>query len=121
VDVYGLGTVLYYLLTRRRAYNLDTDAPGSAKEHPDWYRDRVLQGGYPSIPSSIETDKDGAVQAIVQAMKMALTSDAGTRPDAQAVADYLLEQQRAYIREQKYAYAQVRRLQRGSKRKYKVN
>lgn len=43
VDVYGLGTVFYYILTHRRAYNLDEDAPGPAKEYPDWYLNRVME------------------------------------------------------------------------------
>ena len=110
VDVYGLGTVLYYILTHRRAFNLDHDAPGPAKEYPDWYRKRVTEGGRPQLPESITSDEDGAVQSIVEAMKMAMTKDADARVHAQVIADYLLEQLRAYVREQKYSYAKGKRL-----------
>ena len=118
MDVYGLGAALYYVLTHRRAYNLDQDSPGPAKEYKDWYRKRVTEGGYPQLPESIESDQDGAVRSIVEAMKMAMTPDVDSRDDAQKIADYLLEQLRAYARDQKYSYAKGK-LQREGKRNKK--
>ena len=105
VDVYGLGTVLYYILTHRRAFNLDQDAPGPAKEYPGWYRKRVTEGRYPQLPKSIEMDQDRAVRSMIEAIKMAMAPDSDARAHAQKIADYLLEQLRAYVREQKYSYA----------------
>ena len=110
VDVYGLGTVLYYVLTHRRAYNLDPDAPGPAKEYPHWYREKVLQGGYPQLPESIESDQDEAVRSIVEAMKMAMAPDADARDHAQKIADYLLKQLMAYVNVRDVAYVREMKL-----------
>ena len=110
VDVYGLGTVLYYVLTHRRAYNLDPDAPGPAKEYPRWYRKKVLQGGYPQLPDSVESDQDEAVRSIVEAMKMAMAPDADARDHAQKIADFLLERLMAYVNVRDDAYVREMKL-----------
>lgn len=47
-------------------------------------------------------------------MKMAMTPSADARAHAQKIADYLLEQLRAYVREQKYSYAKGKRLHKES-------
>ena len=97
VDTHGLGTVLFYLLTRRRVYNLDADTPGPANEHIIWYRERVKQGATPQLPESVESDNDKAMQAIITAMKMCMQANPAKRPSAQKVANYLLKAFRAYI------------------------
>jgi len=97
VDTHGLGTVLFYLLTRRRVYNLDADAPGPANEHIIWYRERVKRGTTPQLPESVESDDDKAMQAIITAMKMCMQANPAKRPNAQKVANYLLKAFRAYI------------------------
>lgn len=97
VDTHGLGTVLFYLLTHRRVYNLDTDAPGPANEHLSWYRERVKAGATPQLPRSIESDNDAAIQTIVKAMRMCMETDPAKRPSAQDVASYLLKALRAYV------------------------
>jgi len=97
VDTYGLGTVFFFLLTQNRVHNLNSDAPGPADEHIEWYRERVKEGEEPEIPHTIVSMSNQAVIAIINGMKMAMTPDPRKRPSATEIADYLDDEYWQYV------------------------
>jgi len=97
VDTYGLGTVFFFLLTQNRVHNLNSDAPGPADEHIEWYRERVKEGEEPEIPHTIVSMSNQAVIAIINGMKMAMTPDPRKRPSATEIADYLDDEYWKYV------------------------
>lgn len=96
IDTYGIGTVLFYLLTMQRAYSFDAGAPGPPEEFPDWYRDRVKGGMMPVLPPFVETNRNEAIASIKSAMKRALTADPEQRPSARSISNFLRESLRQY-------------------------
>lgn len=97
VDTFGLGTVFFFLLTQNRVHNLNSDSPGPAEEHVEWYRERVRRGETPEIPQTIASKSNQAVMAIIEGMRMAMIPDPKKRPSALEIARYLDEQYWKYV------------------------
>ena len=97
VDTFGLGTVFFYLLTQNRVHNLNSDSPGPAEEHVEWYRERVRKGETPEIPQTIASKSNRAVMAIIEGMRMAMVPDPIQRPSALEIAQYLDGQYWKYV------------------------
>jgi len=89
VDTFGLGTVFFFLLTQNRVHNLNSDSPGPAEEHVEWYRERVRRGETPEIPQTIASKSNQAVMAIIEGMRMAMVPDPKKRPSALEIAEFL--------------------------------
>jgi len=89
VDTFGLGTVFFFLLTQNRVHNLNSDSPGPAEDHAEWYRERVRRGEKPEIPQTIASRSNQAVMAIIEGMRMAMVPDPKKRPSALEIAQFL--------------------------------
>jgi hypothetical protein len=76
---------------------LNSDAPGPADEHIEWYRERVKEGEEPEIPHTIVSMSNQAVIAIINGMRMAMTPDPRKRPSATEIADYLDDEYWKYV------------------------
>lgn len=97
VDTFGMGTVFFYLLTQNRVHNLNSDSPGPAGEHVEWYRERVRRGETPEIPQTIASKSNQAVMAIIEGMRMAMVPDPKKRPSALEIAEYLNKEYWKYV------------------------
>lgn len=97
VDTFGLGTVFFFLLTQNRVHNLNSDSPGPAEEHVEWYRERVRRGETPEIPQTIASKSNQAVMAIIEGMRQAMVPDPKKRPSALDIAQYLDDQYWNYV------------------------
>ena len=82
VDVYSLGNVLYFLLTRQNPWR---DVPAK-----DVY-DLVMKGKRPKIPTKILQSDELFHKYMIQALEMAYTHRAIERPGAREVAAKLKE------------------------------
>uniref|UniRef100_A0A6U5LPY7 non-specific serine/threonine protein kinase n=1 Tax=Corethron hystrix TaxID=216773 RepID=A0A6U5LPY7_9STRA len=87
LDVYGLGFVLFNLLTGKRPYHLE---PGNKTLTNDDYRQLIVNDIPPSLSNKIEDSKDSATIAVKTAIRMAMTHFPQERPTAKAIADYLI-------------------------------
>lgn len=82
VDVYSLGNILYFMLTRLEPW---ADVPNK-----EVYA-KVIQGERPEIPEECKSSDHPYDRYMIQAIKMAWTHDMHERPGALQIADKLKE------------------------------
>jgi len=97
VDIYGLGALLFYILTEgARLYHCERPR-GSCNYGSRWNNTlsdleiRALKekGVLPSLPEEIEQSSDQAIKVIRETMKLAVQADPKMRPTAENMADKL--------------------------------
>ncbi|KAL7530750.1 hypothetical protein ACHAWF_003494 [Thalassiosira exigua] len=82
VDVWMLGDVMYYVLTKKWVMEGHTN-----KETLEWYK----KGKHSTISTALLQSAHPAHKAMIKAVKMAWTFDPNLRPSARAISDVLEE------------------------------
>lgn len=83
-DVYALGSLFYYLLTKQRVWEGMHDSKGQKKA-----REWIVQGKKPKIDKRILGSKDPVDVALLKVYEMCTQYEPEKRASAEEVADYL--------------------------------
>ena len=85
IDVYGLGSILYFILTDgKRMYSLEDHELNDEEK-----RDRILSSVPPTMPTNITNTASRSIRTMRLAMEKALQIDPLDRPSAQELAEIL--------------------------------
>jgi serine/threonine protein kinase len=84
IDVYALGAVLFYLLTKHKMYSFEDN-----KLTEDEIRKMIMSSTSPTLPSHITSSQSKEIQAIIHAVKLATNPRPDERPSAQEIVDFL--------------------------------
>lgn len=93
VEVYHLGSLLFYLLTEGGwPYSFETNSKGLLhKPRSPKVRKNIINGELPALPAEVTESNNTATKALIQAMKWAYTFSPNKRPSARAVGKFLDE------------------------------
>jgi len=91
VEVYHLGSFLYYLLTSGGwPYQFEVSSKGVPHQPTSpKVRQRIINGVLPSLPVEVAESNNTATKIVIQAMKWAYTFSPKKRPSARAVGEFL--------------------------------